>query len=63
MGKESEFFKGKRPWSLIKDQILKNYLTPYITKVAKLNKRIRIISKKVGKDPLIISYKKEMDIG
>ena len=48
MGKESEFFKGKRPWSRIKDQILTNYLTPYISKVAKLNKRIVIVDAFAG---------------
>jgi three-Cys-motif partner protein len=48
MGKESEFFKGKRPWSLIKDRILENYLTPYITKVAKLNKRIIFVDAFAG---------------
>jgi len=48
MTKESEFFKGKRPWSRIKDQILTNYLTPYISKVAKLNKRIVIVDAFAG---------------
>lgn len=43
MRKETEFFRGKRPWSIIKDQIVKDYLTPYLSKVSKLNKRIAIV--------------------
>jgi len=38
-----DFFAGKRPWSLIKDEILKKYLPPYLKKVDKLNKQIVLI--------------------
>jgi len=48
MRKESEFFKGKRPWSKIKDQIISEYLIPYFTKVSKLNKKIVIVDAFAG---------------
>jgi len=28
-----EFFEGKRRWSKIKDEVLGNYMTPYLEKV------------------------------
>ncbi len=40
---KDDFFLGKRPWSLLKDQILKHYLPPYLKKVKFLNKNILII--------------------
>lgn len=48
MRKEAEFFKGKRTWSIIKDQIIKDYLAPYLSKVSKLNKRIVIVDAFAG---------------
>lgn len=48
MSKESEFFKGKRPWSKIKDQIISEYLIPYLSKVSKLNKKIVIVDAFAG---------------
>lgn len=39
----SEFFKGKRPWSKIKDQILGSYLPPYLLKIKTLKKDIIIV--------------------
>ena len=45
---EEEFFKGKRPWSKIKDSILKQYMPPYLAKVAKLGKRIILIDAFAG---------------
>jgi three-Cys-motif partner protein len=42
------FFKGKRPWSVIKDQILGSYITPYLSKVGKLNRRIVLIDAFAG---------------
>ena len=40
---QDDFFSGKRPWSLIKDDILKNYLPPYLRKVKTLNRGIILI--------------------
>lgn len=45
---EKEFFKGKRPWSKIKDQILSKYMPPYLRKVAKLGKPIILIDAFAG---------------
>ena len=41
--RENDFFLGKRPWSLLKDQVLKDYMTPYLAKVAKLSRPILLI--------------------
>ena len=43
-----KFFKGKRPWSKIKDQILCQYMPPYLAKVAKLNRPIILIDAFAG---------------
>jgi three-Cys-motif partner protein len=43
MTTESEFFRAKRHWSKIKDEILANYLVPYLKKVAKLGQRIVLV--------------------
>ena len=48
MRKESDFFRGKRPWSKIKDQIIKDYLIPYLNKVSKLNKTIVVVDAFAG---------------
>ena len=45
---ESSFFKGKRPWSKIKDQILGQYMPPYLAKVARLRKPIILIDAFAG---------------
>lgn len=45
---ESSFFKGKRPWSKIKDQVLGQYIPPYLSKVAKLGRRIILIDAFAG---------------
>ncbi len=37
------FFEGKRPWSKIKDQILIDYLPPYLNKVKNLQRRIILV--------------------
>jgi three-Cys-motif partner protein len=37
------FFKGKRPWSRVKDTVLGSYMPPYLTKVAKLGRQILLI--------------------
>ena len=39
----NDFFAGKRPWSLIKDEILTHYLPPYLKKVNNLNRRIVLV--------------------
>jgi three-Cys-motif partner protein len=38
-----DFFHDKRQWSLLKDQILQNYLPPYLKKVKNLRKHILIL--------------------
>lgn len=45
---EARFFKGKRPWSKIKDQILGQYMPSYLAKVAKLGKPIILIDAFAG---------------
>ncbi len=45
---EAGFFKGKRPWSKIKDRILGQYMPPYLAKVAKLGKPIILIDAFAG---------------
>jgi len=45
---EGSFFKGKRPWSRIKDQILGQYMRPYLSKVSKLGKPIILIDAFAG---------------
>ncbi len=45
---EALFFKDKRPWSKIKDQVLGNYMPPYLSKVAKLGKQIILIDAFAG---------------
>ena len=48
MKTESEFFKAKRTWSRIKDQIIGSYLVPYLNKVSKLGKKIVIVDAFAG---------------
>lgn len=36
----SDFFKQKNSWSLIKDRLLSGYLAPYMQKVLTTNKKI-----------------------
>lgn len=40
---EDDFFEGKRPWSVIKDQVLGSYMSPYLAKVQRLKKPILLI--------------------
>src|SRR5258708_3063610 len=49
MSKSSdEFFDEKRPWSKIKDEILKNYLAPYLAKVNTRGQSILLIDGYAG---------------
>ena len=49
MSESSEdFFEGKRPWSIIKDEVLKSYMSPYIAKVNKRGQRILLIDGYAG---------------
>jgi len=48
MIREAEFFKGKRPWSKIKDKVIGDYLVPYLRKVSKLKRQIIIIDAFAG---------------
>jgi spore photoproduct lyase len=45
---ELDFFKGKRPWSKIKDQVIGSYLVPYFRKVSKLGHKIIIVDAFAG---------------
>lgn len=40
---EESFFKGKRPWSRIKDTVLGAYMPPYLSKVARLGRPILLV--------------------
>lgn len=40
---EVQFFQGKRPWSRIKDEVLRRYMVPYVAKIAKLRRPILLI--------------------
>jgi hypothetical protein len=42
------FFDTKRAWSVRKDNLLKYYLTPYLPKVAKLGRSIRLVDAFAG---------------
>ncbi len=48
MKSESDFFKGKRPWSRIKDKVIGNYLVPYLNKVSKLPYKIVMVDAFTG---------------
>ncbi|MDQ2886852.1 MAG: three-Cys-motif partner protein TcmP [Chloroflexota bacterium] len=45
---DEDFFAGKRSWSIIKDQVLQGYMTPYIAKVNKRGKPILLIDGYAG---------------
>ena len=45
---ENNFFEGKRPWSRLKDEVIKNYLPPYLKKVNKLNAKIVLVDSFAG---------------
>ncbi len=49
MGESSDdFFEGKRLWSKIKDEVLGNYMTPYLAKVNKRGQPILLIDGYAG---------------
>src|SRR4249920_586648 len=63
-----EFFEGKRRWSEIKDEVLGNYMTPYLAKVNTRGQPILLIDGYAGPgifedgaagSPLIICDKAE----
>ncbi len=56
---DNEFFKGKRPWSKIKDKVLQGYMPAYLRKVAKLRKPILLIDGYAG--PGV--YEEDQEIG
>ncbi len=45
---DQKFFSGKRPWSVIKDKVLGDYMTAYLAKVARLGKPILLIDGYAG---------------
>lgn len=42
------FFEGKRPWSVIKDNVLRGYLEPYLAKVNRVGQRILLVDAFAG---------------
>lgn len=64
-----DFFEGKRPWSHIKDEVLRHYMDPYLAKVNRLKQPILLIDGYAGPgvfddgtigSPLIICEKAEL---
>ena len=49
MGNTKNFFEKKKEWSILKDQILDYYLTPYLPKILSLNKPLLIFDCFAGK--------------
>jgi three-Cys-motif partner protein len=49
MGSTKNFFHQKHEWSILKDEILKNYLKPYLEKIKKFNRDIAIFDCFAGK--------------
>lgn len=45
---DDDFFEGKRPWSIIKDRVLEDYMPPYLAKVKKLNRPILLVDGYAG---------------
>ena len=45
---DDDFFVGKRPWSIIKDQVLGSYMSPYLAKVNRLGRPILLIDGYAG---------------
>jgi three-Cys-motif partner protein len=43
MGQTKDFFKKKKGWSFLKDEIFKYYLTPYIAKIMTAKRPLYII--------------------
>lgn len=48
MSSSDNFFEGKRPWSKIKDQVLRDYMSPYLAKVNLLGTPILLIDGYAG---------------
>ncbi len=46
--RDDDFFEEKRPWSIIKDQVLEKYMPPYLAKVNRLGRRILLIDGYAG---------------
>lgn len=49
MNSSHSFFKEKRAWSRIKDEVLKAYLVPYLAKVARTRRPIIVADCFAGK--------------
>ena len=49
MSSSHTFFKEKRPWSRIKDELLKSYLVPYLAKVSRTRRPIIVADCFAGK--------------
>ncbi|MBA3822747.1 MAG: three-Cys-motif partner protein TcmP [Ktedonobacterales bacterium] len=45
---DDDFFEGKRPWSVIKDEVLRTYLPVYLAKVQRLNRRVLLVDGYAG---------------
>ncbi len=49
MGHTQDFFKTKKGWSILKDQIVDHYLEPYIAKILNTRKPLTIVDCFAGK--------------
>ena len=49
MAIKGDFFAQKRPWSLLKDRILDEYLTPYLAKILHTGRPTRLVDCFAGK--------------
>ena len=49
MGQTKDFFSEKKPWSVLKDEILDYYLVPYIAKILRTGKPLYIFDCFAGK--------------
>lgn len=48
MRAKDTFFEGKRPWSLIKDKVLHDYMQPYLAKVNRRREQILLVDGYAG---------------
>jgi three-Cys-motif partner protein len=49
MGKTTDYFREKKPWSYLKDALLECYLPPYLAKIAKREQKVCVIDCFAGK--------------
>ncbi|RYD07212.1 hypothetical protein N752_01100 [Desulforamulus aquiferis] len=52
--KNDDFFYGKKPWSVIKDQLLAGYLKPYFSKILATQRPVFMLMDLQGKGCLMM---------